>query len=533
MNRYRRHIVLLLFLLFFWNCTSQKATLQKNEIDTPVLRSYPTKAVQKFAYGELYRLAGDYGRALIEYEEAAQLDSLSPVIFARIGETYFALNRTQKARNAFQKSVNLNPDQPGLLDMIALSLALEKSYNDAEIIWKELINTHPDFLDAWYNLSDLYFENGDTEKGLNLLRKLAVREPDNSDVRGRIADILMKMGQFEEAAEYLEELIVIAPEHGTFYQVLYQAYSELGMEHRARETIERWRLNVDITPQSELLYAELLIRGEQWDEALDLLKRGSKFWPGHWAFPHLKAIVFIEKEEPDSVKKYYETALNMDSAIPVAYQNYAIWLADREESDHAMDIIKLGRSRFPESPELMFTEALLLQDKNELVLAIRVLENLRTLRPEDKNVLNILATLYDNAGQFPRAQEIYEVLIRIDENDPLTLNNYSYMLAEQNIRLELAWTMIQKALKAEPDNGAYLDTAAWILYRLKRYHEALEFIEKALMTVPGDHEVLYHKGMIILALGFKDDAIQLFEQSVKNNPDYEPARIQLEELIND
>jgi Tfp pilus assembly protein PilF len=306
------------------------------------------------------------------------------------------------------------------------------------------------------------------------------------------------------------------------------------MTDQARETIERWRLNVEISPQSELLYAELFIRGEQWDEALDLLKRGSKFWPGHWAFPHLKAIVYIEMEEADSVKKYYEIALNMESAIPVAYQNYAIWLTDQGEPDHAMDIIRQGRHRFPENPELMFTEALLLQEKNELVQAVRVLENLRTLRSGDKNVLNILATLYDRVGQFPRAQEIYEQLLRIDENDPLTLNNYSYLLAEQNVNLEQAWSMIQKALKADPENGAYLDTAAWVLYRLKRYQEALMYINKALLQVPEDHEVLYHKGMIILATGSNtNDAKKLFERSVEVNPDYEPARIQLEELIND
>jgi|GEM_PF-2088756 len=531
MKMFKLQAFLLLFPLLFWNCTSSEV-LQEKETEI-FSRTYSTKAVQKFAYGELFRQAGDLGRALIEYEEAAQFDSLSPVIYARIGETYFALNRTQKARYAFQRSVQLNPDQPGLLDMIALSFVMEESFDKAENIWKELIKTHPEFSDAWYNLSDFYFERGETEKGLNILKRFAAREPDNIEVRGRLADILMSTRNFEEAIEILEELISISPAQGHFYQVLYQAYTELGLPDLAREAIERWRLNVDISSQSELLYAELLIRGEQWDEALNLLKRGSEFWPGHWAFPHLTAIVYIEKEEPDSVKKYYEMALNMESAIPVAYQNYAFWLTDQGDADHAMDVIRQGRTLFPESPDLMFTEALLYQEKNELVQAIRILENLRTLQPEDKNVLNILATLYDRVGQFPRAQEIYEHLIRIDEDDPLTLNNYSYMLAEQNLRLEQAWLMIQKALKAEPDNGAYLDTAAWVLYRLNRYEEALKYVEKALLKAPEDHEVLYHKAMIILTLGFKEDALKLFERSIEVNPDYEPARIQLEELIND
>ncbi|MEO5960222.1 MAG: tetratricopeptide repeat protein, partial [Opitutaceae bacterium] len=40
--------------------------------------------------------------------------------------------------------------------------------------------------------------------------------------------------------------------------------------------------------------------------------------------------------------------------------------------------------------------------------------------------------------------------------------------------------MIRKAVKAEPDNSAYLDSLAWVLYKRGKYPEALTSMEKAL-----------------------------------------------------
>jgi len=295
-------LMTLIFLVLFAGCGTREMV---RETDDHKPRTYPTRAVQKFSYGELYRIAGDYSRALIEYEEAAALDSLSPAIYARIGEMYMALSRMSKARSAFSRSVKLDPDQPELYDMIAMTLVMDNKRDEAEKTWLQLIDSYPEYPDAWFNLSDLYFEFNKTDKGLAVLIDLSERDPENREVLGRIVDIFHQLGRYEESIPFLKKLISLSPETGRFYQSLYRAYMEMGKEDEAKETIRQWRSHVKPSPQSELLYADMLVRGRYWDEALQLLSAGHERWPDHWAFPHLMAIVYIEKEEPDSVKKYY------------------------------------------------------------------------------------------------------------------------------------------------------------------------------------------------------------------------------------
>jgi tetratricopeptide (TPR) repeat protein len=524
------YIFLFSVFLFLSACSSRKALVSTGEEKQ---RTYPTTAVQKFAYGELYRQAGDFARALIEYEEAASIDSLSPVIYARIGETYMALNRMTKARNAFLKSVKLNPDQPGLYDMIALTLVMDGKTAEAEKIWLNLIENYPGYEDAWYNLSDFYFEQSDTAKGLDILQRLLKKDPANTDVLSRIVDVLHQLGRYEASIPYMEKLISQIPDYSFFYQSLYKTYIELGRMEEARETLLRWREQVNPSPQIELLYADQLIRNGEWRKALDILYQGHAVWPDQWAFPHLMAIVYIEKEEPDSVRKYYNMALNEGAAFPVAYRNYALWLADQGDIRTALDVILEGRDLYPDDQDLMYMEALLLDESDELVKAIQVLENLRTLQPDNENVLQMLAALYDRTGQSARAEELYEILLSKNGENPLILNNYSYLLAEHNKDLSKAWDMIQKALSLEPENGAYLDTAAWILYRLGRYPEALNYINRALSVLPDDSEMLYHKAMILLSMNQGSEASQLLQKSLKKNPDYKPARDQLEAMNHD
>ncbi|MDD3806780.1 MAG: tetratricopeptide repeat protein, partial [Candidatus Marinimicrobia bacterium] len=490
-------------------------------------------AVQKFAYGELYRQAGDYGRALIEYEEAAAIDSTSPIIYERIGEIYFALNSMSRARDAFMKTVALNPDNPELYDMIALTYIIDRKAEEAEKIWKYLIETYPEYEDAWYNLSDYYFAQNDTTKGLEILEKFYHKNPENADVLARIADVLHQSGRYESSIPYLVKLIELVPDNHQFYQRLFTSYLAVGNVEEAYKTLQHWRNQVGVTPQTELLYADMLIRNEAWDQALDILYRGHSLWPDQWTFPHLIAIAYIQKEEPDSVRKYYNLALSKGTPLPIAYQNYAFWLADHGDIQTAMDVVLEGRDLYPQNEDLMYLEALFLDELDESLKAITLLENLRTLQPENEEVLKMLAALYDKTGQPARAEALYQQLLDKNEEDPLVLNNYSYLLAVQNKEIYRAWMMIQKALSMEPNNAAYLDTAAWVLYCLGRYSEALDYINRALLILPYDHEILYHKAMILLSMDQKDSAIEYLQKSLENKPDYKPAFLQLEAINHD
>lgn len=105
----------------------------------------------------------------------------------------------------------------------------------------------------------------------------------------------------------------------------------------------------------------------------------------------------------------------------------------------------------------------------------------------------------------------------------LTANYLGYMWADSDTNLVEAEALILMALKEEPENGAYLDSYGWVLFRLGRYQEALIQLLAAEEQIKDDYVMYYHLGEIYLKLDDNEKALENFKKanSFENNPDFE------------
>ena len=76
--------------------------------------------------------------------------------------------------------------------------------------------------------------------------------------------------------------------------------------------------------------------------------------------------------------------------------------------------------------------------------------------------------------------------------------------------------MSSKSVKLDPANAANMDTYGWVLYKLGRYTEAVEWVEKAVAATPSpDSDVLEHLGDIYFKLGNIDKAMLNWQNALK------------------
>ena len=82
------------------------------------------------------------------------------------------------------------------------------------------------------------------------------------------------------------------------------------------------------------------------------------------------------------------------------------------------------------------------------------------------------------------------------------LNNFAYHLSVTGKSLKQALTMSQRATTLSPNNATYLDTLAWVYYKLGRYEEAKKVMQQA-MSFDNENsaELALHYGDILEALG--------------------------------
>lgn len=104
-------------------------------------------------------------------------------------------------------------------------------------------------------------------------------------------------------------------------------------------------------------------------------------------------------------------------------------------------------------------------------------------------------------GEKHRAYSGYEELIQRLPNRLDLKNNYGYFLSEDGHDLDRAKALLIEAVAGEPENGAYLDSLAWVHYRCGNFAEAKRLLHKALSFDAEDPEKLEHLGDVFFALG--------------------------------
>ena len=78
--------------------------------------------------------------------------------------------------------------------------------------------------------------------------------------------------------------------------------------------------------------------------------------------------------------------------------------------------------------------------------------------------------------------------------------------------------MIRKALAAEPENGAYLDSLGWVLFKLGKPEEALPPLEQATkMNMGSDATVWDHLGDVFLKLMRTEKAIEAWQTAIQHS----------------
>jgi len=141
------------------------------------------------------------------------------------------------------------------------------------------------------------------------------------------------------------------------------------------------------------------------------------------------------------------------------------------------------------------------------------------------------AISYERLGEWDKAEPDFRHALKLNPDHPQVLNYLGYSLVEQQIKLDEALEMIERAVAGQPNSGYIVDSLGWVLYRLGRYEEAVVHMERAVELEPIDPVVNDHLGDVLWAVGrFTEAQFQWkralsFAAEGEPIPDLDPDRI--------
>jgi tetratricopeptide (TPR) repeat protein len=191
------------------------------------------------------------------------------------------------------------------------------------------------------------------------------------------------------------------------------------------------------------------------------------------------------------------------------------------DHDRALAVAKQTVLDDPQSRDAQVTLANLLRDDAEYADSAAVLTKLidRPGAKPDWRLYFLRASAYDEIGDAKKTEADLQVALKLEPDQPELLNFQGYFWIDRGERLEEALAMVQRAVSAEPESGAMVDSLGWAYYRLGDFKSAVERLQDAVTLDPSIPEVNDHLGDAYWRIGRKTEAVFQWRRALSLGPD--------------
>ncbi len=177
----------------------------------------------------------------------------------------------------------------------------------------------------------------------------------------------------------------------------------------------------------------------------------------------------------------------------------------------------------------LFSEIHLLREFNQHAEAYQLLADAVKAQPQDNDLAYELAMTAEKLERLDEMEKLLKGIIARQPDYHHAYNALGYSLADRNLRLDEALTLIQKALSFAPDDPFITDSLGWVEFRRGNVQQALKILQKAYRARP-DPEIAAHLGEVHWVLNQKEQALQVWREGLALNPDNTSLRDTLRRL---
>lgn len=314
--------------------------------------------------------------------------------------------------------------------------------------------------------------------------------PKARDVRIAYARILVDQKQFDKARHEFETLHKAQPEDLT---ILY-AMGVLAAQTDDLKSGEKY-----LKTYLEVLAAH---PDEERDPTQALL---------------ILAQIAEERKDPDAALKWLAQIESGQMYLSAQIKRAQI-IAKRGDLAAARKLLaELDADGERDHVQILLADSQLLRDANRTDEALAALEEGLKRYPNNTDLLYDYAMAAEKLDKLDVMETSLRKIIELAPKNEHAYNALGYSLAERNIRLEEAFTLIEQALKLAPDDPFIMDSMGWVQFRLGKLKEAEELLRRAYVLRP-DPEIGVHLGEVLWVKGQKEDAQKLWRDARTKDP---------------
>jgi tetratricopeptide (TPR) repeat protein len=440
-------------------------------------------------------------KAIEHFEALSRLNPADNDNYLILGRLYRLNNQPSKSEEAFRKVLNADPDSRSALASLAQLYFDHGDYDQAIDLLKKIPEEEMD-TSLLAMLAYAYTQTHDYDNAIEVYEKAVAADADNQEIRRAYAEALMGGGRLAAARTELQKILKAEPDDGQTHLRLGELERQEGRFDQARQEFERAKT---LMPDSlEVSYRQALLEdavGNE-DKAVQLLqgllKQSERAEGQYTAGEASNRAIFLER-----LGQVYRSQEKYDQAIETFRQigNLGKENAPRAEG-LVIETLRLSRQpqkaleeagaavqKFPQDRPLAILRATLLGERGRLEEAIQQLQALLNNTPADREVHLAAAQIYSQAKHFAEAEAAARKAL--DLSKKLDDQEYPHFVLgsiyERQKKYDLAEEQFRQVLTVNPLNAAASNYLGYMLAdRGVRLEESIKYIQKALELEPNN-----------------------------------------------
>ncbi len=527
-----KNINIILTLLVFSNCLQKPPVIVEDpiQIDEVKLESKDkiktepnenVKAIAHFMDGQLFMSQGNYSMAILEFQDALELDPMASTIIVSMAESYWKLGKARKSEELLFNALNLNPDDFEAREMLANQYIFQNKHDKAIEQYRvlaEISDEDPRYLIA---LAKLVLSKNNINESISLFIKAYEKDKSRIDILEEAANLSLRSRQLDKARSLYKQLIDFDKNNAyylsTYIDLIVMSGDYINGIAALESLIDIEGETAERLSQLGILYYKM----ENIVKAKPLFIKLINMNHFDVTIMHFLSNIYLEESILDSAGIIANQIIFHHPSDPRGYLDAALAELNNENPLGAIKILEPVNKKFFNEFSIQYLLGSSYQQLEEYDKATIVLRQSLKIYPESRGARHTLAIASDALNYWNESDSLYEGLIASDTNDVQALNNYSYSLVERNINLNKALEMAKKAIELEPDNAAYLDTIGWIYYKMENIDKALSFISKSVELDSNNAIVLEHLGDVLIAKNQIQEAIIYYLKALDIDKDNE------------
>jgi tetratricopeptide (TPR) repeat protein len=260
---------------------------------------------------------------------------------------------------------------------------------------------------------------------------------------------------------------------------------------------------------------------EESERLLDTLieeRDGGDMPAGIMGFQELRlyrGMIYAKTDRKGKAAEEYAAAVAADPAFEDAWRELCFLHILAKDIDSALAVIDRYEAAFPKSANAWKFRGYAFNAGERREEAVSALRKAVALDSSDYFSWFELGSTLERLKRIDESADAFRAVLRVRPGDAPASNYLGYMWADADMMLDSAKLLIENALKKEPKNGAYLDSYAWVFYRLGDYEKAHQYMKEAMENHEEDDPVIYeHLGDILFKLNDYGPAAEAYKRSL-------------------